>query len=347
MSLFGDLFSRADRPVSRLLIDVGPASVAGACAFYAPGKTPVLCYDKRVSIIVRVDEPPEAAMERALDSVCEVLGKEGAAALARVAGNGRINEAVVSIDAPWQQTIVHMEEKREERPFTFTRRIMAEILERSRGALVEDPGRTVEQHVVGIRLNGYESVRPFGQAAHRAALIILISWIQSRVVDAVNAIMRARFHLSHPSYVSGPTLRYRVLSKAFPHEQDMLILDAASHTAVLSLVKSHTLVAVQEFPGGENEEEWVTATSSALKELAAIYPLPPTILLVADGAEAGAHVSALESAGIGALWLSDNPPKIIPVSRIPATQVTMAPETVPDIRLALMARYAALPPAGD
>ena len=336
-----------EQAVSRLLIDIGPASVAGACAAYLPGKAPMLCYDKRAPIIIHPDEPPETAMERALDLICEALSREGLTALAQVAGAGRLHEALISIDAPWQQTIAHMEEMREERPFTFTKRTLASILERSREALTEDPGRAVEQHVVGIRLNGYETERPFGKTARRATLIILISWIQKRIVASASSIIRKYFRLSHPAYVSGPALRYSVLRAAFPHERDMLILDAASHTAVLSLVRARSLVAIQEFPGGEDEDAWVGAVGTALREIASSFPLPHTILLVADGADAAAHARALEGAGLGALWLSDDPQKVIPVSRIAAAQVATTAEALPDIRLALMAQYAVLPPAGD
>ena len=346
MSIFS-FTAKQDRTISRLLIDVGPSSVAGGCAAYLPGKPAILCYDKRAPIIIHPDEPPETAMERALDLVCEALGSEGVAALARVAGSGRVDEAIVSIDAPWEQTIAHMEEMRKEQPFTFSKRTLAHILELSRSALTEDPGRTVAQHVVGIRLNGYETTRPFGKTARRATLIILISWIQTHVIEAVSLIIRKRFHLSRPVYVSGPTLRYRALSAAFPHEHDMIILDAASHAAVLSLVRARTLVAIQEFPGGEDEDAWAEAVATALRTIAASYPLPHTILLVADGAEAATHARALEGAGLGALWLSDNPPKVTPVSRMPAAQVAMTTEALPDIRLALMVQYAALPTVGD
>ncbi len=340
------LFASREQATSYLLIDVGPTSVAGACAVYAPGSTPLLSYGKRVPIETRSDEAPEAAMERALTLICEALGKEGVATLARATGSGRADAVTVAIDAPWQQTIVHMEEKREERPFTFTRRVLTEILERSRSAITEDSDRVVEQHVVGVRLNGYDSPSPLGQVARRATLLILISWIQSSVIATIRTIIREQFHHAHPSFVAGPTLRYQVLLASFPHERDMLILDAASHTGVLSLVRGRTLVAIQEFPGGETEDEWITAVNAALHEIAASYPLPHTVLLVADGADAATHASALESAHMDA-WLSKNPPKIIPVSRMPAAQVAVATEATPDIRLALMAQFITLGQRGD
>ena len=345
--------SRTTGGTSRLLIDIGGTSVAGACAYFALGSPPVLCYDRRAPITTHENEPPEAAMERALELVCDTLEKDGVAALARAAGSGRIDEAIISIDAPWQQTIVHMEEKRsgapdgQARTFTFTKRTLADILGSSRAAIEEDPGREVKQHVVGIRLNGYETTDPFGKSAHRAALIILISWIQSRIVEAVGTIVRKRFHIHHPTYVSGLTLRYRALSATFPHERDVLILDAVGHAVALSLVRARTLVAVREFPSGEGEAAWVEAVSAALKEIAASYPLPRTILLVADEPEARTHMKTLQSSGFSALWFTEEPLRIIPVSRLPTTNLTIALETIPDIRLSLMTQYASLPHMGD
>ena len=345
MSLFR-FSAKSGSRVSRALIDIGPASVAGACAYFDDGKPPVLTYGKRAPIIVNPEDKPETAMGRTLELICDALLAEGLPTLAQ-AGAGAFDEALVSIDAPWQQTVAHLEELREERPFTFTKRTLSSILAKSRSAIAEDASKTVEQHVVGVRLNGYPTASPIGKSAHRAALVILISWMETSILSAATEVLRKRLHISRPTFVSGAALRYRALAANFPHEHDLLILDAASHAAAISLVRGHMLVAVNEFPAGDGEELWTKAVVEALRDLAASYPLPHTILLIADEADAPAHTAAIQSSSLGALWLSDNPPKVVVVSSAPKDAVEIASDVLNDIRLALMAEYAALPPAGN
>lgn len=331
---------------SHYLLDIGGTSIAGAAVLAAAGKPPLLCYDKRVPITLRAGEAPEAALARALSLVCVALANEGAPALMRAGAPSSTREVLVAIDAPWQQTIVHSEERRTEQPFTFTRHVLAEMLAGSKRMLTEGAegaSRHIEQHVVGVRLNGYEAATPFGKSARRATLIILVSWIHKVVVDAIYEAVRRELGTRHPTMVGGVSLRYRVLSASFPHERDMLILDAAGGAAALSLVRATTLIAIREFPGGESESAWIAAVVAALKDIAASYPLPRTILLVADAQAAQTHAASLASGSLAELWFNDAPPRIVPVSRLPGGEVAAVPEALPDIRLMLMARYVTLP----
>lgn len=333
--------SRAASGSVSLLVDIGGTSAAVACLAHKVGAAPRICYAKRVPITAHEKEPPEAALERALAVLCEAVGTEGVVALKKVSGTSRFDEALVAVDAPWQQTIVRVEEKRAETPFVFTRRTLAEILRDSQRAVTTDADRTVEQHVVGVRLNGYVTKSPVGQSARRAALIILVSWMHEAAVQKVKELLRERLYVT-PTFMSGVALRYQVLRETFPHERDLLILDAAGHAAALSLVRSHTLVAVREFPSGGNEAEWVAAVQKALQDVATSYPLPRTILLVADEKEARAQANALSAAGLSQLWVTEEPPKVVPISRIPGASVVLAQGALPDIRLSFMAEHTRL-----
>lgn len=278
-------------------------------------------------------------MERTLDQVAQMLENEGLPTLSRAAGSARLDEALVSIDAPWQESVVRIEELSAPAPFTFTKRTLAEMLDRSHAALAAGTGRRIEQHVISTRLNGYETQRPFGARARRAALTILASSVSPDIAEAIGTIVRRRFRAAHARYAAGPALRYRALTAVFPHERDALIFDVSAPIGVLMLLRNGVLTAIQGFSTGEGSS---AAAEHALGVLAASYPLPRTALLIAEAGDAAREVERLQ-AMLGALWLSDGPTRVIPISRLPAAHVAIAPEAPPDIRLALLARYAALP----
>jgi hypothetical protein len=337
MRFLRPLASRRTR--ARALIDVSASSVAGALATYPAEGPATLVWTKRVPIIAHADEPPETAMGRALELIAGALVSEGAPVLARLSGSGRLDGVRVALDAPWQETDVRISEVREEQPFTFTRKMLARMLEQAEAEHARAESLQIEQHVIGVRLNGYQTREPIGKRAHRASLTVITSSLRHEVVEQAEAVIRRHLHLSRAAYVSGPASRFQMLRAMFPHERDLLIIDSVGRAAAISLVRTGTLAAVKECAGGDDEGTWVAAVGAVLRELATMYPLPRTVLLVAPEDEAKARTQALGSAGLGALWLSDEPPSIIPVTRVAPEELVVGPEAQPDIRLALMARY--------
>lgn len=327
------------RARNHLLIDIGAHSAAGAYAAYGPDGSGTVVWTARVPITVRDREEPKAALARALDELCGVLIQGGAPALARAAGSSRIGHIRIALDTPWQVTEVHAEEVREAEPFTFTRRIMTEMLDAALAAGPADDSAEVEQHVIAVRLNGYQTRDPLGKKAKRVSLTIVTSRLRKDAIETANAAVKHHFHLSHARYSSGPALRYRVLRGVFPHERDMLIIDAVGSAGTISLVRAGSLVAVEDFATKMSNEVWEKAAEETLRKLATMYPLPRTILLVTAEGEAASRLDLLKEARLSALWLSDIPPNVISVSGAAIDGLAFGPDALPDTRLALLARY--------
>lgn len=332
------MFSHSTKGESHVLIDIGQSSIAGAYTWSPPAAPPMVAWAKRVPIVSREGETPEIAMQRALELMGNALTTEGAPALARVAGNARIEQVVVAIDAPWQQTSVRVEQIAEAEPFTFSKRVLAEALAKAaaESGQATAEGQEIEEHAIDIRLNGYQTRNPYGKRARRATFVILISSITTVLKEAVGATLKKYLHTADALYISGPSLRFQVLHSAFPHERDVLILDAIGTSIALSLVRQGILVAVAEPQAGQAPLEAVRA---ALGEFAKAYPLPRTILLVTDEVDPPLTKAQLEGADLGALWLTERPPTILALTRAQLPNILNGPEALPDIRLALMAQY--------
>ncbi|MHB8660633.1 MAG: hypothetical protein ACYC75_01680 [Minisyncoccota bacterium] len=330
-------FSSKKHTESIVLIDVGTNSVAGAYAHYKEDQAPVLLYTRRFPVEMREDESQEHAMFRALQILGTTLIREGAPILMRATGSGAASNILVSIDAPWQKTSVRIENFDQKTPFVFTKNLVAKELEKTRTTV---PGMLLaDESIIGTILNGYETNDPYGKKVHRASALVLTSLIDDNVAHGILAVLQNLYHTRRILPIAGSSLRYQAMRNVFPHERDALIVDATGSLTSIALIRKGLLVATAEMED-HTSRAWVDEVAAELAELAKSYPLPRTIFLLAREADASSLQQRLDTANLGKLWLSDNPPKIVSIlaSHIVGL-VRQTTAAVPDILLLLMALY--------
>ena len=337
MKIFGGL-SREKKAGSVVLVDITADSVAGGYAVCSEGQPPLLLYGQRSPIGAHADEQGASAMLRTLTALGEVLIREGAPALAQQAGSGTVSRIVVSLGAPWQETSVRTEHFENATPFVFTRGLIEQAMKKTGSAA----GKVLsDESVIGTTVNGYRTNNPYGKKAHRAAAIILSSFVEQSVAENISTALRGLYHLQHIEFIAGSSLRYQALRAIFPHERTTLILDATSSFVSVCLVRNDLLVALSEIAGGDaGSEPWAKKVADGLAVLGKEYPLPRTIFLLAHEDEAEKIRAALTGAPFASLWLSDNPPKIVSVLPANLTDFVKRSETAPaDLPLLLMALH--------
>ncbi|MBI3572150.1 hypothetical protein HY091_01275 [Candidatus Kaiserbacteria bacterium] len=337
MSLFGNLFHKAPA-TSALLINIGANSVGGAYV-QESGGPPVLLYAKRVPIEARAGEAPETSISRALPLLVASLLNEGAPALQRATGSGAAEGILVCLDAPWQTTSMRVERIEEARPFVFTERLVNEKL--ASASQVPLGQVLVDESLVGTVLNGYETSEPYGKHAQQAIIVILVSSVATKIAEAIALALRQAYHTRQISLIAGASLRYQAMRAAFPLERNFLILDATGPEIAIALVRHGLLVAIREAPdGGAGDAKWSAEVRGALAALAASYPLPQVIFLLAQEGEMERLSAVLDAANLGTLWLSDNPPKVVALTaQHLAGMVSVKNDLPPDLLLSLMALY--------
>ena len=325
---------------SIVLIDISGGSVAGAYVHYKEGETPTLLYTVRLPIELHDGEPHETSMLRTLGTLGNILIREGAPILARSTGSGSADAILVSVDAPWQETKVRTESFEQKTDFVFTKKMVATVLEKT--SITPSEKVLADESIIGIILNGYETREPYGKKVHRASVIILTSIIEQKVSDGIITVAKSLFHTKNIFSIAGNSLRYQVVRRMFPHERDTLILDAIGSLISIALVRRNLLVAVAEVSGivADNTDLWVKKIMDEFTELAKQYPLPRTIFLLAQENNSPFLENAFKTSKFGELWLSDNPPKVVPIvaSHIVGSvrQVTTTP---PDLPILLMALF--------
>ncbi|MFZ1075178.1 MAG: hypothetical protein WAN50_02285 [Minisyncoccia bacterium] len=333
----GFLNSTKKNSHSAVLIDVGVHSVGGAYANYVPGELPTVLYARRLPVERKSNEPAEEAMLRALLILVNSLVTEGAPALARATGSGTADTILVSIDSPWQDTTVRVEHIERDAPFLFTKALVTKAMEKNE--VKTDKKLIVDESVIGTILNGYVARNPYGKNAHRATVIILSSKIDETVVKNTDAMLRSAYHTRNILSIGGGSLRFQTMLRAFPHENDALIIDAVGPITSIAIVRNRILAVIVDVPDG-SENPWTEDVERELSELAKNYPLPRTILLLGGEPETAEMKRELSATVLEKLWLSNNPPKIVTV--LPSHLnglVRQSAAPAPDLSLLLMALY--------
>jgi hypothetical protein len=329
MSFLGEFFHPTLKE-SLVLIDISADSIAGAYVYCTSRKTSTVLFTHRLPISFSREEPPERTMLRALQMLGDVLIREGAPVLARIADDGHTDRVIISVGAPWQQTSLRTELLERKAPFNFTKALVAAVMEKAR-AIPE--GKTLaEESVIGTVLNGYETDEPYSKKAHRASITVLTSLIDEKISTSVITELRRLFHTKNISLITSNSLRYQALRAAFPHERDALILDALGPTVSISLVRASVL--------GIMTEVSVTTLSQEITKLAITFPLPHTVFLLHQEKNALSSQSPLDARKLAPLWPKDNAPFFISVSPHHITDfVKQTTPTPPDVALLLMALY--------
>ena len=339
MSFFKNLFCKEKKSESVVCIDIAAESVAGAYVHYSECETtPALIYGRRLPIEIRKDEPHENAMVRALEILGNELIREGAPALLRAVGSGSADAILVSIDAPWQETKVRTEHFERDRPFLFTKSMVTAAMQKTRA---ETPGKMLaDESVIGTILNGYETHHPYGRKVHRASIIVLSSLIEEKVTESISATLRGIFHTKNIQSIAGSSLRYQALRAAFPHERDGLIIDATEHAISIALIRNGLFTALAEVADLPKDRQWIDVVADECTGIAEKYPLPRIIFLLAREQDMDSFHKMLESGDFGKLWLSDNPPTIIPVLAGHLSSLVHQTATAPpDLQLLLMTLF--------
>jgi hypothetical protein len=340
MNFWGGLFNKKKKAESIVLVNIGADRVSGAYAHYETGKQPTLLYTRHLPLELRPDEKHETAMLRALSILAADLIREGAPVVGQLIGQTTLRMILVSIDAPWQETTVHTVSFEQKEPFTFTKKLIEDKL-KERGGVSATKSIT-DESIIGTILNGYETKNPYGKKVRRASAIVLTSLIERAVADAIIDELRKLFRVREIVPIAGNSLRYQTIRDLFPHERDLLMIDATGGGALTSiaLVRKGIFSIMTHISTPMSQESWVTDVSRACAEIASTYPLPRTIFLLARDSELPQLQQKISAASMAKLWLTDSPPNLIPVSSdATAHVVRYMSDHAPDIVLLLMAFY--------
>ena len=328
-----------------MVIDVAADSVGGACVLLQEGTVPALLYTHRVPIEAHEGEIMTVALARAVGTLGDSLIREGAPILLRAAGSGHPDRIVASIGAPWAESSVHIERFEGDRggSFTFSR----SLIEKALKPPTEIPAESIfmDETVVATFLDGYESHSPVGERARRSSIVVLSTVVEEAVAEPLARTLRALYHTHHVTLAAGSLVFYRSIESLFPHESDYLALAVSGDIAQLLLVRHDVLTGTVNVSLANDP---TSALESAFKKLAEMQPLPHSIFLVTSESRHESFTALFADQRFSALWLSDNPPRILPIRPEHlqlGSKLGLVGAVEPDLRLSLIALFCAQPEA--
>ncbi|MFH1178165.1 MAG: hypothetical protein V1711_00355 [bacterium] len=339
MGLFGNLFHNKKRAESVILINIETESVTGAYARFVENETPALLYTSHVSVETRTGEQLERAILRALEILGNNLIKDGAPILMNATGSGGSETIFVSIDTPWQETTIHMENFERERPFVFTKNMVSNALEKT--SIIPPEKFLADESIVGAILNGYETHNPYGKKTHRASVVVLTSFIDTKFFESIITALRSIFHTENISAISGRSLRYQAIQIVFPHERESIIIDVTEPSTSIAIIRKNLFSTLVEVPNSDTKNQSLIRTiTNEFTKLAKIHSLPRTIFLLAQESKISSLRQMLISTNFDSFWFSNNPPKIVPVlAGHISGLVRQTIASPPDLQLLLMALH--------
>ncbi|HET9641750.1 MAG TPA: hypothetical protein VFP46_02805 [Candidatus Paceibacterota bacterium] len=338
MGFFDSLFHSGKKAESHVLIDVDGSTVGGAVVVYKEGEPPIIAYSRRMQVPVRENEQADHAMLRTLDMLGATLVSEGAPALARITGTGRADDIRLLIGAPWQKSVVRVDHYEKAEPFEFTPDLMRES---TKADGTRAPGKLIiEEHMLGVYLNGYRTVEPLGKKATRVRLIIMASLIDERAASGITAHVRSMFHSDHIRVEPASSMRLEALHAAFRHQKDALVVDATGPEPIVGLVRDGIPTAIESVPHATAHEGWKAPMRAVLGSISKKYPLPLTVFFIPGSKDSDAIQKSFSTELVRSLWLMHEPPKIIVIQPGHFTpHIRLGAGVEPDLKFFLASLY--------
>ncbi|MDD5050207.1 MAG: hypothetical protein PHV93_00500 [Candidatus Pacebacteria bacterium] len=260
------LFKKPEQEIS-VLFDISSRSVGGALLKLSRHEKPKILYTARLPILFRRTPDPRELVTStiaALTKVVEAIDTEGIAHLTFTEfKDHKVKEIFLVFSSPWYISQTKIARLEKEKPFVFTESMLKGMLahektayEKAADIAPEKAGKNainlLEQKVIQIRLNGYETAKPFGQSSRSAEVNIFSSFIDSLLLDRVKDVALHSFHPQRLEIHSFPGVAFSVLRDIFPGQNDFLIVDVGGEATEISLVKNGGLLETFSFPMGHN-----------------------------------------------------------------------------------------------
>lgn len=270
--------SSAKRESLVAVIDIGSSSV-GAAVVHVPARDSKEKAQILVSARVEMSLGDRINFERFTKSMYgaldEVLGQ------LQKSGKKSVDSVVCSLASPWYLSHTRHERIEHERPFQFTSAILNKSLQDYRerlekrydgseahqdGESPEGAGIVTEVQAISVKLNGYETSRPYGVTTKRADVALYASVSQKTMIEALESKISHALRPKRVLFHSFPLVVFAVLRDVVSDKRDFLLLDVSGEVTDVALIKQGVIEEIVSFPFGKN---------FIFRRLASTFGVPP------------------------------------------------------------------------
>lgn len=269
MRLFGPQLAR---PV-HIIFDVGSGSIGGAIVMLDDGSgKPRVLFSTRHNLEADATFSFEAffrRMARTHGTVTNEIGRE-LSRVSQAAGESiwrgsrplhaetplAFSGVDIFFSAPWYTTRSYHIDLESETPRPVTSVLLQSMLSDAAAALREEMSRAdmkiFEQSIMGVELNGYQTLTPLNSAARSVTVHTLTSAISRRTLSAVEAPLRTHFNNREITKHSFAKATYTVLRDLFPKEENWFSVDISGEMTEVVEVQGGVVHRLSTFPIGRH-----------------------------------------------------------------------------------------------
>jgi hypothetical protein len=261
------LFSQSTYKNTELVIvyDIGSASVGAALVLLENNKKPNIIYTVERDMPLKYTpnaERLEGAMYKTLRLVSEKVIKNGMPHL-RFTPFGKLkpSHAYITFASPWYASQTRIIRESFERPKNIRMNDIMSRVTRERKAFIKDENvvrivgddehALIEERIVQILANGYETSSPEGVTAQSLVVSVLFSVVPRRIMDGVAEEVGRICPACEIIPNTFPLVGFDVLRDMVVEHDNFLFIDISGEVTDVSLVHEDTLFETETFPIGK------------------------------------------------------------------------------------------------
>ena len=254
--IMGFLFSSKKEKIVAIF-DVGSGSVGGALVCIPSGNKnlPTIIKSTRTDIVNR----KEIDFDLFLNDMILALGFS--ANNIYQSGLGAPDEIVCVLASPWYLSETRMIKMSKESSFTFTKKIVNDLLSKEIEFLNKDfkekysgldnnSSEVIEHPIIGISLNGYQVDDPLGKRTKSIEMSMIISLCPKICLDKITETISKSFHNTPISFTSFMLSSYISVRDKYMNHDSYLLLDVGGEVTDIGIVYKGVLKQSLSFPFG-------------------------------------------------------------------------------------------------
>lgn len=235
-----------------IVIVIGSGEVSGAVVDIRPGNKPQVVHTHEFDFPVKDSVDAHDLLNQtlsALHAVLTGLHKEY---------KSRVKVVHVVISSPWFVSFSKNLSSRSESGFNVTpekleglaQELFAELT-RGRNGFSDES--ILEKAVSKVRINGYDTVEPFGKKAKNLEAAVYISAMEDQIKEKIENEIFAVIHPGKVEFHTLPFAAWSTISTIFPKADDFLFIDVGGEITDLLLSRRGSIEKIASLPYGENQ----------------------------------------------------------------------------------------------
>ena len=247
-----------NKPVKHieLICDIGSGSVAVAFVEFLKGSVSNVLFSERIALSALRTDSSEGMHSALSKEFQEVLSQ----ALDHAVAKG-IKPAHISCfySSPWFVAQTHVLKLKQKEPFVFSEEVLKKMIDDgerqfvsgSENPLSSQDVNLIERRITRIKLNGYETHKPFGKEASSAEISVFLAGISKETMKNVEDCISRMWRGVQIEHHTTALAAFAVIRSFYNTYSSFAVLHISSGVTDVSLISDGCLADTVSFPIGK------------------------------------------------------------------------------------------------